>query len=147
MNTTISNLQKLIPQVQKSLEELQKLLDTTQGNERPKYKLIVTMHDGEKIQEKRPSDTFVSVIEKIGIERVEDLKIIAVGTTRNRSFPLPLIATYSDTHPQRKSGPYFIAMGSHTRQKAKWLKEIADRLNLKMEVEVKDVKNEGELSD
>ena len=48
MNTTIANLQKLIPQVQKSLEELQKLLDTTQGNERPKYKLIVTMHDGEK---------------------------------------------------------------------------------------------------
>lgn len=137
MNTTISNLQKLIPQVQESLEELKRLLGEAQGNERPKYKLVVT-YDGEKIEKKRPSDTFVSVIEKIGIEQVEDLKIIAVGTTRNRPFPLPLIATYSDTHPQRKSGPYFIAMGSHTRQKAKWLTEIAERLNLNMEVEVKN---------
>ena len=93
MNTTISNLQKLIPQVQKSLEELKRLLGEAQGNERPKYKLVV-MYDGEKIKKKRPSDTFVSVIEKIGIEQVEDLKIIAVGTTRNRPFPLPLIATY-----------------------------------------------------
>lgn len=148
MNTTIANLQRLIPQVQESLEKLQTLLDATQGNERAKYKLIVTMHDGEKIQEKKPSDTFVSVIEKIGIERVENLKIIAVGAASpNRDTPLPLIADYRDPHTQRKLGRYFIAMGSSTRQKAKWLKEIADRLNLKMEVEVKAVNKEGEPSD
>ena len=137
MNTTISNLQELIPQVQESLEELKRLLGEVQGDERPKYKLVVT-YDGEKIEKKRASDTFVSVIEKIGIERVEDLKIIAVGSTRNRSVSLPLIAPYRDTHPQRRSDPYFIAMGSNTPQKAKWLKEIAERLNLNMEVEVKN---------
>ena len=148
MNATITNLRRLIPQVQKSLEELQRLLDAAQGNERAKYKLIVTMHDGEKIQEKKPSDTFVSVIEKIGIARVENLKIIAVGAASpNRDKPLPLIADYRDPHTQRKLGRYFIAMGSSTRQKAKWLKEIADRLNLKMEVEVKAVNKEGEPSD
>ena len=145
MNTTIANLQKLIPQVQELLEELQRLLDETQGNERPKYELIVTI-DGEKIKKKKTSDTFVSVIEKIGIDQVEELKIIAVGSTRNRSVPLPLIAPYRDTHPQRKSDPYFIAMGSNTSQKAKWLKEIAERLNLNMQVEVKAVKKEGERS-
>ncbi len=53
----IRDLQRLISEVQKALAQLQKLLDTTQGNERAKYKLIVTMPDGEKIQEKKPSET------------------------------------------------------------------------------------------
>ena len=136
----IRDLQRLIAEVQKSLEQLQKSLDATQGNERPKYKLIVTMPDGKKIQKKKASDTFVIVIEKIGIERVRGMNIIAVGTSRNRSIPLPLIAPYKDTHPQRKSGPYFIAMGSNTDKKAEWLRDISTHLNLKIKVEVKEVK-------
>ena len=92
--------------------------------------LIVLMPDGEKIAETRGIDTFVKVIEKIGVEKVKTLGIIAVQRRR-----LPLISDYEDAiHTQRPSGRYYIASGNSTPQKKRWLDEIASRLQLKIQV-------------
>ena len=92
--------------------------------------LIVVMPDGEKIAETRGVDTFVKVIEKIGIEKVKALGIIAVQHGR-----LPLISDYEDAiHTQRPSGRYYIASGNSTLQKKRWLDEIASRLQLEIQV-------------
>ena len=131
-NTTACLL-AICDSLEASLEQLKALLSST-STTKVKYTLIVTMSDGERIEDKKPTDTFVNVIEKIGIEKVRNLNIIAVGESKNRAVPLPLISPYGDPHSQRKSGPYFIAVGNSTPQKKKWLQEIASRLGIEMEV-------------
>ena len=123
--------------LEKSLKQLRTLLTST-STSKVKYTLIVTMPDGERIKNKKPTDTFVNVIEKIGIEKVRDLNLIAVGASKNRAVPLPLISPYSDPHSQRKSGSYFIAVGNSTLQKGKWLEEIASHLRITMKVCVRE---------
>ena len=135
--STTARLLEICDSFETSLEEFRTLLASA-STTKAKYTLIVTMPDGERIENKKPTDTFVSVIEKIGIERVRDLDIRAVGVSRNRADPLPLIAPYSDPHSQRKSGSYFIAVGNSTLKKGKWLQEIASRLGIKMEVCVRE---------
>ncbi len=96
----------------------------------PSGPLIVIMPNGEKIAETRGIDTFVKVIEKIGVGKVKALGITAVQRRR-----LPLIADYEDAiHTQRPSGRYYIASGNSTLQKKRWLDEIASRLQLKIQV-------------
>ena len=131
-NTT-ARLLDICDSLEKSLKQLRTLLTST-STTKVKYTLIVTMPDGERIEDKKPTDTFVNVIEKIGIEKVRNLNIMAVGVSKNRDVPLSLISPYSDPHSQRKSGPYFIAVGNSTPQKKKWLQEIASRLQIKMKV-------------
>jgi hypothetical protein len=136
-NNTKTHLLDICDSLETSLKELRTLL-TSSSTTKVKYTLIVMMPDGERIENKKPTDTFVNVIEKIGIERVRDLNIIATGVSKNRAVPLPLISPYSDPHSQRKSGSYFIAVGNSTPQKKKWLQEIASRLGIKMEVCVRE---------
>ena len=131
-NTT-ARLLDICDSLETSLKQLRTLLTSTSMT-KVKYTLIVTMPDGERIEYKKPTDTFVSVIEKIGIERVKDLNIIAVGVSKNRPDPLPLISRDTDPHSQRKSGSYFIAVGNSTLKKKKWLQEIASRLGVEMKV-------------
>ena len=72
----------------------------------------------------------MKVIEKIGVEKVKVLGIIAIQRRQ-----LPLIADYEDAiHTQRPSGRYYIAPGNSTPQKKRWLDEIASRLQLKIQV-------------
>ena len=132
-NTT-SQLSDICDSLETTLGQLRTLLSSISTTRRIEYTLVVTMPDGERIESKKPTDTFVTVIEKIGVEKVRDLNISAVGVSKNRAVPLPLISPYSDPHTQRKSGSYFIAVGNSTLQKKKWLKEIASQLGLKMKV-------------
>ena len=132
-NTT-SQLSDICDSLETTLGQLRTLLSSISTTRRVEYTLVVTMPDGERIESKKPTDTFVTVIEKIGVEKVRDLNISAVGVSKNRAVPLPLISPYSDPHTQRKSGSYFIAVGNSTLQKKKWLKEIASRLGIKMKV-------------
>ena len=75
-------------------------------------------------------DTFVNVIEKLGIEWVKSLGIIAV-----QSRNLPLISDYEDPQQsQRQSGSYYIASDNSTPQKKEWLDEIERRLKIGMTV-------------
>ena len=88
------------------------------------------MPNGEIIAETYGINTFIKVIEKLGIERVKSLGIIAVQR-RN----LPLISDYEDReHSQRRLGAYYIASGNHTPQKKEWLDEINHRLEIGMTV-------------
>ena len=95
--------------------------------ERP---LIVKMPNGQIITNSQGIDTFLEVIQMLGIEKVKALGIIAVQG-RN----LPLISDYEDpTHSQKPLGSYYIASGNSTRQKKEWLEEIARHLNIEMTV-------------
>ena len=88
------------------------------------------MLDGETIAESTGIDTFIKVIEMLGIERVKALGIIAV-----QSRNLPLISDYEDPiHRQKQGGGYYIAMRNTTPQKKEWLDEIADRLGVELRV-------------
>ena len=88
--------------------------------------ITVEMPDGTSIRRRYGSVTFVEVIEKIGIERVRDLRI------ESRNVPLVGTIEYSDIC-QTQSGFYYIVTASTTSQKIEILREIADRLGIGME--------------
>lgn len=76
----------------------------------------------EQIRLSLGAETFVEVIEKIGIERVKDLGIVC------RRVPL-IDTTNHQGIPQRKSGRYFVVTSSSTPTKIKQLNTIADQLD------------------
>ena len=141
LESEISAQETLIPRIQESVENLQAILPVENLQailplkptppENLNAPLIVTMPNGEIIAETYGINTFIKVIEKIGIERVRSLGIIAV---QNRN--LPLISDYEDPegHSQRRLGAYYIASGNHTPQKKEWLDEINNRLEIGMTV-------------
>lgn len=93
--------------------------------------LVVTMPNGEKIAHRIGADTFVEVIEKLGIEKVKDL-----GDKVRRS---PLILTSKSDKPnlnQRKSGRYYIVTHGTAGVKKKILEKIASELGVRLQVEI-----------
>ena len=93
--------------------------------------LVVTMPNGEKIAHRVGADTFVEVIEKLGIEKVKDL-----GDKVRRS---PLILTSKSDNPnlsQRKSGKYYIITHGTAGAKKKILEKIASELGVRLQVEI-----------
>ncbi len=94
-------------------------------------RLRVTMDDGEVIERETGIDTFIDVIEKLGIERVKDLDII-----RNS---IPLISTTKDPErAQHQCGRYYIVSGLSAQNKKTTLDRIADGLGVDLEVELVD---------
>ena len=91
--------------------------------------LIVTMPDGEMIQHDAIGKTFVSVIEKLGIERVKSLNIGHRGC--------PIIST--SKHPefrQIRSGSYYVLTHQLTPRKKRDLEKIAYGLGIELKVEI-----------
>ena len=89
------------------------------------------MPNGEKIAHRVGADTFVEVIEKLGIEKVKDL-----GDKVRRS---PLILTSKSDNPnlsQRKSGKYYIITHGTAGAKKKILEKIASELGVRLQVEI-----------
>lgn len=92
--------------------------------------LFVTMPDGEIVNHKTSVDTFVEVIEKLGIERVRHL---------NKEYIIPLISTHRhERYGQRKSGRYYIMTNTDTKTKKRLLGEIAADLRVPLKVEIID---------
>ncbi|MDE0325301.1 MAG: hypothetical protein OXN27_15410 [Candidatus Poribacteria bacterium] len=93
--------------------------------------LVVRMPDKKIIEEIQGVDTFVKVIEVLGIEKVKALGVVAI---RNRN--LPLISEYKDPNgaAQRRSGSYYIAIGFGTLEKKKFLDKISAGLGIEMTV-------------
>ena len=92
--------------------------------------LLVIMPNGEIVNHSRSVDTFVEVIEKLGVERVRDL---------NKKYIIPLISTSKDpTYGQRKSGRYYIMTNTDTKTKRRLLEEIATDLREPLKVEIVD---------
>jgi hypothetical protein len=94
-------------------------------------RLRVTLCDGEVIERKNGLDTFIEVIEKLGIERVKDLNLI-----RNT---IPLISASKDPErEQRQLGQYYIVSHITTKDKKRTLDRIAKELEIDLEVELVD---------
>ena len=92
-------------------------------------RLVVTMLTGEKIAHSNASNTFVEVIQKLGIPKVENL-----NKMHNNS---PLISTADNpTYTTRKLGKYFIITHSSTQRKKRFLEEIASALGVNLKVEI-----------
>ena len=90
--------------------------------------LFVTMPNGKVVNHSRSVDTFVEVIEKLGVERVRDL---------NKKYIIPLISTSKDpTYGQRKSGRYYIMTNTDTKTKRRLLEEIAAALDETLKIEI-----------
>jgi len=95
-----------------------------------KTRLSVIYPDGTKIERKYAYETFLEVIEKAGVEKVEKLKMRWVG--------LPLVSKLKDDfyNQHEVSGGWLIVTHTATNQKRTQLEEISKRLNLGLKVEV-----------
>ena len=109
--------------------------DVSQQVLRQDYPLAVTMPNGERICLKKGSWTLVRVIDRLGVEKVVGLRMESNG--------VPLV------HPrrlrraaQKRLGRYFIASNTSTAQKKEQIEEIADRLNVQLEVEQLNIQYE-----
>ena len=98
-------------------------------------RLVVTMPDGERIERPLIKDTFVEVIEKLGIEKVAALDII------RRRIPLVSASEYP-SRSQRQSGSYYIYTGATTKDKRRDLMKIAKGLGLEDKLKVEIVPKE-----
>ena len=92
--------------------------------------LRVTMPDGQVICRRYGSDTFVEVIETIGIEKV------AVRCHHVRIYGIPLVATYDNKrYTTRKSGDYYIMVNTSTSKKVEILEQIDRYLGIGLTAE------------
>ena len=92
-------------------------------------KLVVTMPDGEIVECSKIKDTFVAVIEKLGVEKVAALDII------RRKIPRVSASEYPG-RSQRQSGAYYIYTGGSTKEKRHDLLKIAEGLGIELKVEI-----------
>ena len=105
----------------------------TPTGRKPPTRLVVTMANGERIDRRAATDTFVEAIEKLGIERVRNL-----GHNVGR---FSLISTSQFHEKQRKSDQYYItAHNTTTADKKRLLEIIASEIGVKLKAEtpVKD---------
>ncbi len=105
----------------------------TSTGRKPPTRLVVTLEDGERIDRRAATDTFVEAVEKLGIEQVRSL-----GHNVGR---FSLISTSQSHEKQRKSGRYYIMIhNTTTAEKKRLLETIASELGVKLKVEtpVKD---------
>ena len=93
-------------------------------------RLVVAMPESNTlIRCARATDTFVEVIKRIGIERVEGLGI-KIATN-------PLISKSQDSdHTQRRVGEYYIAMGLNPEDMGRRLNQVAERLGMSLYAEL-----------
>ena len=111
------------------IEEIQGRVSDVMNPDRPEFPEIsgplrVTI-DGQVIWHRYGSDTFVETIEKIGIGRVEKLRIFISR--------IPLVAPYkSPPYTTRKSGDYYIMVNTSTPKKVEILKQIAKLFDVEL---------------
>ncbi len=91
--------------------------------------LVVKFQDGTVVFDNVAADTFVKVVEKLGIERVKALDL------RVNNFPL-ISKQKSENYTQSPSGAYLVMTHSNTETKRSLLLKIADGLNEHLAVEV-----------
>ena len=92
-------------------------------------RLVVTMPDGEKVEFPKIKDTYVEVIEKLGVE-----KVVALDISRQK-IPLIAVSEYPDRY-QKPSGSYYILTDTTTIEKRRDLMKIAKGLGIELKVEI-----------
>lgn len=92
-------------------------------------KISVTFPDKTVIKHKQVVDTFVEVIQRIGPEKILPLNLYRSGVAI-------VSETKDDFYNQRKIGKYWIMVHTSTKEKIAVLKEINDKLHLKLIIEI-----------
>ncbi|MDE0466430.1 MAG: type I restriction enzyme HsdR N-terminal domain-containing protein [Candidatus Poribacteria bacterium] len=103
--------------------------DPQRKKSRQLTRLVVTMPDGEIIECSKIRDTFATVIEKLGVEKVAALDII------RQKIPLVSASEYTG-YAQRQSGSYYISVDATTIDKKRDLMKIAKGLGVELKVEI-----------
>ena len=104
-----------------------KKVDTAMLEFPPGGNLAVTMPDGKKIRHRYAPDTFVEVLEEIGLENVARLDI------KCRYQPLISLHPIPDLR-QRKSGIYYINVDTHWRYMSTMLYRIGITLDIDLKL-------------
>lgn len=92
-------------------------------------RFIVTMPDGERIDQDTISATFVAVLEALGIEKVRTCNI--------ERFYVPIVDTVKHPkHTQVQSGPYYILTAQDRQDKRRDLLKIAAALGVELKIEM-----------
>ena len=92
-------------------------------------RFIVTLPDGERIEQDTISATFVAVIEKLGIEKVKACNI--------ERFYVPIVDTVKhEKYTQVQLGPYYILTAQDRQDKRRDLLKIAAALGIELKVEM-----------
>lgn len=95
----------------------------------PRKGLRVTLPNGKIIQETIAAQTFLRVIEEIGIEKVKSLNLIVNNH--------PLISyQQSSQYNQHKLNGHLVMTHSSTDQKKRTLEDIAHKLNIRIKVDI-----------
>ena len=104
----------------------------TRRSPSPPTTIVVTMPNGDKINEKRgaATDAFVETIEKLGIEEVVNLGM------RARKLPLVSTSKPPDNVDHHQSGQYYIITGNSTERKQQLLERMAKALGENIEVKI-----------
>ena len=105
---------------------------TARGRKAPPKRLRVEFPDGTVVCENKATDTFVQVIQRIGLERVSELPLRLSGC------PLVSARKYESARTVRELDGYFIATHSSTEGKATCIQQIADTLQMDISVSVLD---------
>ena len=121
-------IQSKMKEHEKILSTLQELVDSVITSKLPD--LIVAI-SGRIIAHRDGVDTFIEVIEEIGIEKVKEVGLMSV-----KSRELFLISDYEDRdgYRQRQVGKYYVGTGSNTREKKRQLNDIARHHKIEMVV-------------
>ena len=125
------NLESLARQINHRLKDVRTAKMTKHGRA-PRSKLRVEFPDGRVVFEENATRTFVEALRFIGLERVSRLPILSRGH-----------GLVSATRPPTGSGTrqvdgYFIQTKYPTKQKASWLRKIADNIGLGLDISVDD---------
>ena len=102
-----------------------------------KDKIRVTFPDGMIIEESLVWKTLAETIKRIGVERVEKLKIPGIS---KRNIPLLDThltddITYKESQKEIEPGYYLLTYNS-TEKKAQYLEQISDELHLNLKIEI-----------
>ena len=135
----IKTLTFIQSQMKKHEETLSLLQELVEGVITSKLApLIVTMPDGRIFARRQGEgiDTFIDVIEALGVERVkqEEIYVNRIPLISDTEYPSPSSKGRRKRKKQKKRGSYYYASETNTITKEAILNKIAKRLGEKIEI-------------
>ena len=124
-------LSSLAKDINHRLRDIQRQ-KTARGKKASPKRLRVEFPDRTVLCENKATDTFVQVIQRIGLERVSESPLRLSGC--------PLVSTrkHESARAVRELDGYFIATHSSTEGKATCIQQIAKELDIKITVDILD---------
>ena len=99
------------------------------GSKSSKTALLVRFPNGDVLAKEKAADTLVAVIQRAGMEQVENLGIMVNGENIVSRTP-------SKKYYEARVPPYFIKTHSNTAQKKRNIEQISEALKLGLKVEI-----------